>query len=348
MPTINHDVLLELSFNILRAVGVPEEDAETVSDHLVTSNLKGHDSHGVARLPVYVEQMRKSYVGWESHETVREAPALAVIDGHGANGVVAMRRVVDIAVDKARRTTFGAVGLSNVTHIGRVGDFPPRIAERDMIGMVWTNVGGIFTAPFGGVDRRMRPNPISFAVPRRDGPPFMLDMTLSAVAGGKVEQKLARDEPIPEGWLIDDQGRHVTDGNRFGDSDPDVAMLPLGGLQFGHKGHGLSMMMEMIVGPLSLAGCTTGENQGGNGVMVVAIDIEAFTDLDTYKGEVEALVQWVNSSRSLPGVDRLYAPGEIEEAEHERRLREGIDVPASTWEAISAVAGDLGVAVPVG
>ena len=188
MPTIHNDVLLELSFNILRAVGLPEEDAETVSEHLVTSNLKGHDSHGVARVPTYVEAMRKSYVRWESHEIVREAPALAVIDGHGANGIVAMRHVVDMVVDKARKTTFGAVGLSNVTHIGRVGDFPPRIAERDMIGMVWTNVGGVFTAPFGGVDRRMRPNPIAFAVPRRAGPPLMLDMTLSAVAGSKLKR----------------------------------------------------------------------------------------------------------------------------------------------------------------
>ena len=347
MPIVQHTVLRELSLQIFRAAGAPEEDARIVSEHLVDSHLKGHDSHGVWHMPAYARNMKRSYPVWERHEVIRESPAMAIIDGQGVNGIVAMTHAIGIAVEKARTTTFGAVALRNVTHIGRVGAFPPRMAEQGMIGMVWTNVGGMFMAPFGSADRRLRPGPMAYAVPRRDGPPFMLDVSMSVVAGGKVRQKMARNEPIPEGWLIDQEGQYVTDGQRY--DSPDVGVLPLGGLQFGHKGYGLAMMMEMIVGPLSLAGCTKGDgaDAGGQGVMVLAIDIESFTDLDTYREEVEGLVAWVTSARPLPGFERVYAPGEIEEETERRRIEEGIDIPQVYWDEIGKVANELSVPMPV-
>ncbi len=352
MPIVQHGVLRSLSSDIFKAAGVPEEDARIVSDHLVNSDLCGHESHGVWRIPRYVGDIKKRYVKWEEHEVLRETRSIAVIDGRGANGIVAVTRVRDIAVEKARASTIGVVGLHHVTHIGRLGDYPPRIAEQGMVGMVWTNVGGVFVAPFGSADRRLGPNPMAFAVPRRDGPPFMLDMSLSVVAGGKVRQKQVRNEPIPEGWLVDQQGRYATEGREF--DNPEVGVLPLGGLQFGHKGHGLAMMIEMIVGPLSLAGCTIGmgaaqgwgAGRDAGGIMVLAIDIESFTDLDTYAEQVEGFVQWVKSARPLPGVKEVYAPGEIEEETRQRRLTEGIDIPEPTWAAIGAVAGELSVRMP--
>ena len=123
-------------------------------------------------------------------------------------------------------------------------------------------------------------------------------------------------------------------------------MLPLGGMQFGHKGHGLAMMVEMLVGPLSHAGCTKQDGKGGGGVMVLAIDIEAFTDLDTYTDEVEALAEWVCSARPLPGFKKVYAPGEIEEETRVARLAAGIDLPQPVWDSIGEVAAELGVAMP--
>ena len=351
MPVVRHEVLRELSFEICKAAGIPVEDARIVSDHVVNSNLKGHDSHGVWYLPWYVRGkkghrvggMREQYVRWEEHEVVRESPSLAIIDGHGANGIVAMTQVVNTAVEKARTSTIGIVTLNNVTHVGRLGDYPPRIAGQGMIGIVWTNTGGVFMAPFGSGERRLPPNPMAFAVPRRHGPPFMLDMSLSVVAGGKVLQKEARNEPVPDGWLIDQQGHYVSEAARF--FDPQVAIPPLGGLESGHKGHGLAMMMEMIVGPLSLAGCTQGDSSG-NGIMVLAIDIGSFTDLDTYEEQVEGLAKWVKSAKPLPGVERVYAPGEIEEETQRRRLKEGIDIAASTWAELGTLAEELNVRMP--
>ena len=345
MPVVKHDVLNELSFTLLNKGGIPEDHAHIVADHLVKSNLKGHDSHGVARVPMYVERMKGTqYVRWEDHNVLRDTPTIAIIDGGGCNGIVASTLAVDIAVAKARTSTVGIVGLHNTTHVGRLGDFPVRIADQGMVGMVLTNVGGVFMSPFGSADRRLPPNPLAMAVPRRDGPPLMLDMTLSAVAGGKIQQKKARNQPLPEGWLIDHKGNYVTDPDGFDDAD-EVGMPPLGGLELGHKGHGLSMMMEAIVGPLSMAGVTR-DCKAGNGVLFIAIDIESFTDMDTYTEEVEGLVEWVTSARPLPGIQRLYAPGEIEEETTRKRMAEGIDVPDSTWAELTSTAEELNVPVP--
>ncbi len=344
MPVVQYDVLRSLSFDIFNATGIPADDARILADHLATSNLTGHDSHGVWFMPRYVPALRDNYRRWEDHEVIKDAPSFVQIDGKGANGIVAVTRAVDLAMEKARSAAFGMVGLKNVSHIGRLGDFPPRIADQGMIGMVWMNGGGEFLSPFGSADRRMRPEPIAFAVPRRNGPAFMLDMTLSVVAGGKIEQKIVRDEPIPDGWLVDSDGKYVNDGKRYHAEPENVGVLPLGGMQFGHKGHGLAMMIEMIVGPLALTGCTGG--QGGGGIMILAVDIGQFTDVEAYKDEVEAHADYVRSARPVPGFSKIYAPGDIEEERREERLRDGITIPDPTWQEIVETAGELGVSVP--
>ena len=344
MAVVPFDVLRELSFDIFKATGIPGDDAQILADHLATSNLVGHDSHGVWFMPRYVPALRKNYRRWEDHEILRDAPSFVQIDGKGANGIVAVTKALDLAMDKARNAAFGMVGLKNVSHIGRLGDFPPRMADQGMIGMVWMNGGGEFQSPYGSADRRLRPEPIAFAVPRRNGPAYMLDMTLSVVAGGKIEQKIVRGDPIPDGWLVDQEGRYVNDGKRYHNELENVGVLPLGGMQFGHKGHGLAMMIEMIVGPLALAGCTGA--QGGGGIMILAIDISQFTDLEAYKDEVEAHANYVRSARPVPGFSKVYAPGDIEEEHRKERLRDGILIPYSTWEEIAQTACELGVEIP--
>ena len=344
MPIVREHDLRRLAHDIAAATGIPGDDARIISDHYVDSNLLGHDSHGVWFLARGARGLKDRYVQWEDHEVVRENPCLTIIDGKGCNGIVAVTRSVDLAVEKARQATFGFVGLRNIGHIGRLGTFPPMMAEQGMIGMVWLNGGGLFMAPFGSADRRLRPEPIAFSAPRGGGrPPFMLDMSMTTVAGGNIEQKIVRDDPLPDGWLIDHEGKYVNDHRRYRDEE-DTAVPPLGGLDFGHKGYGLAMMVEMIVGPLTGAGCTDGA-QGGGGVMVLAIDIEAFTDRDTYAAQVEALASWVCSARPLPGVEQVYAPGEPEEAAKKRRLEEGIEIPDETWKDLVDVAVEFGVTI---
>lgn len=346
MPVIQHDALRRFAYDVFCAAGIPDDDARIVSDHLVESHLLGHDSHGTWFVPAYARGMKNKYARWEDHEVIRENPCLAVIDGKGANGIVAVTKALDLAVEKAKKATFGFVGLHNISHIGRLGDYPPRIADQGLLGMVWLNGGGVFMAPFGSADRRLRPEPIAFAAPRRDGPPFMLDMTMTVVAGGKIEQKSLRGEEMPDGWVVDQDGKDVHDPDRY-KTDPDnTGVLPLGGLQFGHKGYGLGMMVEMLVGPLSGAGCTKAASGTGGGTMILAIDIEAFTDLDTYKEEVEGLADWVHSAKPLPGFKKVYTPGEIEEEIRAQRLVEGIDLPDKVWDSFGELADELGVERP--
>ena len=343
MPIVKHDALERLAVDVFTAAGIPGDEARILGGHIVTANLLGHDSHGVWYISRYGGQALESYVPWREHEVLRESPLFRLFDGHGAHGIVALTRAASAAMDKAKVSGIGMAGVRNVTHMGRLGAYPTLIAEQGMIGMVWTNTGGLAVAPFGSADRRLRLAPVAYAAPRRNGPPFMLDMTFSVVAGGKIEQKIVRGEPVPEGWLIDEDGEYVTDGARY--HAQKASILPLGGLQFGHKGHGLGMMMEMIVGPLTLAGCTDGDGRGG-GALVTAIDIAAFTDVDTYLDEVEAFAAYVASAAPLSGVERVYAPGEMEEQVRKRRLQEGIDVPEPTWAEIGEIADRLGVAMP--
>lgn len=345
MPTLSPSMMQDFGRAIFEAAGLPTDQAQIAIDHLVESNLVGHDSHGIIRIPGYVRSLQAGDlrpVG--QHRVVRETPASLVIDANRSFGIVLCYQAMEMAIQRAQQHTFGAVAVHHSGHIGRLGAFPPMAAEQDCIGILMLNGGARFTAPFGGVARRLPPNPIAISVPREDGPPLMLDITTSVAAGGKVDVQRARGLPLPEGWLIDRHGNPVTDPNLFRDGD--VAMLPLGG-PFGYKGFGLAMMIDAIAGGLSWAGCSAAQpTRGGSGYLALAIRIESFIDPAEFKREVKTLVEWVKSSPTLPGVDKIYVPGEIEEERRRQREAEGIPLEETTWEEICATAASLGVPVP--
>ncbi len=345
MPVISHTVLRQFGYAIFQAAGLPEDQTRIVTDHLVNANLVGHDSHGMMRLPGYARALRRGGIRPAgNHEIVRETPASLVIDANWGIGIVVAHQAMQMAVDRAVQHTLGAVAVHRSSHIGRLGDFPPRAAEQDCVGILILNGGGRFTAPFGGTARRLPPNPIAISVPTHHGPPMMLDITTSMAAGGKVDIYRARNQPLPEGWLIDREGNPVTDPDAFRAGD--VAMLPLGGAA-GHKGYGLSMMIDAIAGGLSRAGCSAEHpTRGGSGFLALAVKIESFIDLDDFKREVQVLIDWVKSSPTQTGVDRIYLPGEIEDETRQQREVEGIFLEASTWSDILDVAGELDIPQP--
>ncbi len=346
MPIIQHDVLREFVYDMYIAAGGVEEDARIVSDHVVDSNLAGHDSHGVINAPTYVNEM----LGGASTgklEIVRETPSSAVIDANGALGMVAACKGMALAIEKARTNTIGAVGLHGCGHAGRMGDYPPRAAREGMIGIILLNGGGQLMHPFGGSARRLPPNPIAIAVPRKNGEPLMLDMTTTVVAGGKVLLKAARNEKMPEGWMIDREGNAVTDPSALRDCPDGSAIMPLGGFQFGHKGFGLGFMIDAIAGGLSWAGCSQANpTRGASGIVMIAIRIEDFIDLEVYREEIEALIDWVKSSPRLPGVEDIYVPGEFEILSREERLKTGIPIEDKTWNKLVETASSFGVPTP--
>ena len=194
--------------------------------------------------------------------------------------------------EKARLSGIATVVLRNTSHIGRVGAYPLMAAREGMIGQIFVNAGrlGYQIAPFGGIDGRLSTNPIAFAAPRRNAHPILVDMTTSVVAEGKVRLAINQGVQVPEGWLIDGKGQPTTDPDDFKD-DPPGAILPLGGAA-GHKGYGLSIMVELLGGALSGQGCAAGDREMiSNGVLINAYDIEYFTDLETFYDEVEGLTR---------------------------------------------------------
>jgi uncharacterized oxidoreductase len=347
MPILGHDDLQRMIYEMFIKAGAPEEEAKIISDHLIEASLVGHDSHGVIRARGYALGMQRGVNPSTNYKVVKETPATAVIDAQGGLGIVAAQKAIDMAIQKAKICTFGAVGMHHVTHTGRIGAFPVRAAKEGLIGICLLNGGGQLMAPFGGTARRLPPNPLSVAIPRKDAEPLMLDMTTSVVAGGKVELKMARGEKLPEGWMIDKEGKAVTDPTTIWRNRDDSAILPLGGLQFGHKGFGLGIVVDVLAGGLSWAGCSQQKpTHGANGFLAMAIKIEDFIPLAEFVKEVEALVDWVKSSPKLPGVSQIYVPGEIEQVTKQKRLKEGIYIEDTTWKGLVEMASSLNVTVP--
>jgi hydroxycarboxylate dehydrogenase B len=342
---IPHTTVRALGFALFQSAGLPEEQAAVAIDHLVESNLMGHDSHGVIRVPGYLNAIRNGAmrpVG--EHRIVRETPTSAVIDANHSFGIVLAYEAMQMAVQRAKEYTFGGIAVHHSTHIGRLGAYPPLAAQEECIGVCLLNGGARFTAPFGGVGRRLPPNPISIAIPTGTGASLMLDITTSMAAGGKVDVYRARGLPVPDGWLVNQAGDTVTDPNLFRGND--VAMLPLGG-PLGYKGYGLAMMIDAIAGGLSWAGCSSANpTRGGSGYLMLAINIASFIDPEEFKQEVQHLINWVKSSPTMPGVDHIRIPGEIEDENLARRTESGLPIEETTWQEICDAAGEFGVAVP--
>lgn len=345
MPTIHHQPLRDFGYALFEAAGVPADQARVATDHLVESNLMGHDSHGVLHMVGYIRGLQSGAIQPVGNQKIiRETPVSAVIDANRSFGIVLTYEAMRMAVERAKTHTLGAVAVHRASHIGRLGAFPPLAAAEDCIGVIMLNGGGRFVAPFGGTARKLPPNPIAISVPTLDGPAMMLDMTTSMVAGGKVLVAASKGQALPEDWMVDLAGNSVTDPNQFRSND--VAMLPLGGA-LGYKGYGLAMMIDAIAGGLSWAGCSSEEpTRGGSGYLALAIKIESFIDVAEYKKEVQRLIEWVKSSPTMPGVDQIYLPGEIEAERQRKHEAEGITIPEGIWGEIIETARGLGVAVP--
>lgn len=345
VPRFKPETLRRIGYTLFETAGCTLEDARAVVDHLVESNLFGHDSHGAIR---FYEYARAIYEGRfqprAAPEVVRDSPCAAVVDARGSLGQVGATFATHLAMEKAREHGIATVGLRNTSHIGRVGAYPLIAARAGLIGQIFVNAGhlGYQIAPFGGIDGKLSTNPIAFAAPRRGADPILVDMTTSIVAEGKVRIAINRGEEVPEGWLIDGEGNPTTDPNDF-KADPPGAILPLGG-RAGHKGYGMSMMVELLGGALSGQGCAAGERAMiSNGVLLTVYHIEHFVDLDAYYDEVEALIRHVKSSRLTPGFEEILVPGEPEFRSARRREAEGIEVDERTWETICEAARDFGL-----
>jgi uncharacterized oxidoreductase len=336
------DQLEALATRIFAALGVPGGDAAWVARLLVRANLRGHDSHGVIRVPQYVGSIRKGETNPRPAMAVlQETPTTAIVDGDLGLGQVVARRATEVALDKAARHGLAAVGVRGSNHIGRLADYAELAAERGFVGLVWTNAPTApSVVPHGGISRRLSTNPLAVAIPGPGGGvAISVDLATSIVAEGKVRVKRNRKEPLPAGWAIDPAGRGVTDSEGFY-GPPRAGLLPMGG----HKGTALGLVVEVLGGILSGEGAI-GDRTGPvrNGTFLLLIEVARFLPLLDFTGQVTDLVRWVKSSTPASGVAEVLVPGEPEARSEAHRRTHGIPVEAETWRQIEEIAAELGV-----
>ena len=333
MPIFKAEQLYDLGIGIFRALGVREEDARCVMDHLIQANLMGHDSHGVMRIKDYAEEIKKGKINIKARPVIiHETPTTAVIDGKWQFGQVIAKMGMETAVRKAKENYLGAVGLIHCNHIGRLGAYAQMAAEQGMIGLAMCNSGpkeGI-VAPYGGRKPRLSTNPISAGVPAGKVKPFLMDFATSVVAEGKVRIKYFRGDKVPLGWIIDKEGNPTENP---GDLYDGGALLTFGG----HKGYALSLLASILGGAL------IGEYGRGNGTFMLAINVEGFVSYGKFLEKVDELLLKIKDTPPMPGVERVWIPGEPEFETMEVRRAKGITITEKTWQNLSDLARELGL-----
>jgi uncharacterized oxidoreductase len=345
MPTFQPEPLESLARLVFQGIGVPDAGAAWMASLLIRANLRGHDSHGVIRIPQYVASWKKG----ESNPTaepiiVQDGPATALIDGKKGFGQIVARRGMEVAMEKAAAIGIAGVGVYNSNHIGRLADYTEMALARDMLAMLFVNAGGAGQrmAPWGGRAPRLSTNPLAFACPTGSAVPISFDVATTVAAEGKVRLKRNRKEQTPPGWLIDADGKPTTDPNDLYGT-PEGSILPVGG----HKGYSMALMVEVLGGIIARAGYSR-ETPGPvmNGIFMVVVDISRFVSPGTFRAEADDLIRYLKTSPPVPGGGEIMYPGEPEARTEAERRRQGVYVEDETWQQIVRVARDLGVSVP--
>jgi len=351
MPTFKSDKLLQVSRALLGAAGASEREANIVSDLLIEANLCGVDSHGVSNLKAYIDLIEQGKIKpGAKNVMVKETATTALVDANWGFGQVACSEAVELVVGKAERNMVSVVGMLRCNHIGRLGAYSEMIAERGMIGSICAN-SDPSVAPYGGMKSMLGTNPISLGFPAGTEKPIIVDFATSASAEGKIRVALQKGEKIPEGWILDKNGKPTTDPADLYEAPLPPVQVKVVGAQLpmaGHKGFGLALAVDVLGGALTGTGCSHDihvPNEWANGVLIQALNIEAFSSMEEYERRVDKLITDIKSSPRTSGVDEIQMPGEPEFRMREERAKSGIPVSDVTWNAILGVAKKYGVDV---
>jgi LDH2 family malate/lactate/ureidoglycolate dehydrogenase len=331
---------------LFEAWGLPNPDAAVTADVLVRADLMGIDSHGLTLIPLYDEMIRSGRLEPRAQiRVVRSFGATAVIDGGGGFGQAPSVRAMDLAIERARTFGIGAVGVRNSNHYGAAGVYALSAAEAGLIGLSTTAVYKPSIVPTFGREPRLGTNPIAFAAPGLNGPPFLLDMATSTIAIGKLKLAAREGKALPDGWALDPEGRPQ--------SDPDQAladrlMTPLGGSRSmgGHKGYGLAAMVEVLSTVLPGASYAPLRDPDASrfdvGHFQMAIHPEAFRDAGAFERDLDDFVDCLRATRPADEAEPVRVPGDPEHESYLRRSREGVPIPRSLAQAVEAIARSSG------
>ncbi len=335
----------DLATQILVNAGVAEEDAAIVADSLIEADLRGMNSHGIIRLPVYTERLIKGGVtARPNFELVSESPGTALYDAGNGLGAVATSKAMNVAIEKARTTGIAAVGIRNSNHNGEGARYVKQAAAADMIGIATTNSSPIMPV-WGGQDPLTGPLPIAFGIPTNNDP-IILDMALGMSSRGKILYHLEKGMELPQGWLVDAEGSPTTDPSWINKGG---WILPIGG----HKGWGLILMCEILSGILT--GGSFGreltnlydnlDTPQRNGHLVIALNVSSFLDIVHFKERLDEYVSVIKQSKLASGFDEILLPGEIESRKHAQQRTDGISISQSVVNDLFTLAASLNIEV---
>lgn len=334
---IEAHALRNLTSKIFVAAGCEKEEAERIASHLVDANLVGHESHGVIRIKTYVEWLQAGLVlPNQTVDIVLQNEVLAVVDGKSGFGQSIGEQAVQLGIDKCRKFGVSVIALRDSGHLGRIGDWPEMAAKAGLMSLHFVNTSGkgLLVAPFGGIERRMSANPIAAGVPIDGCEPIVLDISCCTIAEGKIRVALNKGVALPDGCVIDDEGRPCNDPQTFYEAPG--AILPIAG----HKGYGLGIIVELLAGALTGGDCTNPANSDRlhNGMLSIYLDPRHFAQHEPLQAEIARFIEYVKSSKTMTPEGEILMPGELEARNRALRSREGVELDDMTWTQIRAVA----------
>jgi L-2-hydroxycarboxylate dehydrogenase (NAD+) len=359
-PTTTHIATTEMATTAMRlsvsrltafvarafvAAGLPKPDAQILADLMVAADLRGSDTHGVIRLPLYVRRLRAGGINAKPNiRVISDRTSVALIDGDNGMGHLVMRRAAELAIEKAKATGIGWVGARMSNHAGPAALYVTMPLAHDMIGLYFAVGSNNHLPPWGGSESLLGTNPMAVAVPAMEEPAIVLDMAPTVAAYGKVRLKAQRGEPMPIGWMIDREGKPLTDPKRADEGH----LLPIGD----YKGYGLSLVIGLLAGALNRAALgrqvidfvKEAGKATNTGQAIAALSIDAFMPVGEFKRAVDEVIRDIRQSRRLPGVERIWLPGEQSHSKRLERQEHGIPVPKALRDSLEAIARDLGIA----
>jgi len=347
MVSVAADALIDLVRDIFVAAGCSHKEGTQLGRSLVSSNLAGHDSHGVVRVPRYLQwKSEGAFLPDQTIEVVRQTPVLAVVDGCYGFGQTIAPQAVEMGINKCRGTGLSLVALRNSGHVGRVGEWAEMAADAGLVSIHHVNAPqSLLVAPYGATSARYSTAPYACGIPRDDGQHLILDFATSVVAEGKVLVASQGGKPLPEYALVSQDGRIAGDPRfLYGDFEADGprdyrngagAIRAMGD----HKGSGLAFMVELLGGSLTGTGAPDEQrSRWANGMLSIYIDPKVLDPDGFFPADVSRYLAYFKSAKPIEPDGEVLYPGEPERRMRETRLRDGIPVPETTWTAIRTAA----------
>ncbi|MEW6450517.1 MAG: Ldh family oxidoreductase [Pseudomonadota bacterium] len=325
------------------ACGVPTADAATIAKQMIEADLTGFDAHGIFRLSSYCENIRSGRINPKANiKIAKRAPATALIDGDNGMGHLIMTYAANIAVEIARESGIGWVGVRRSNHAGAAGVYAEIPVKQQMVGIYAAVSTANHMAPWGGAEALIGTNPLAVGIPAGKEPPIVLDIATSVSSFGSIRQRLVSGEPMPDGWVVHSEtGQPINDPKKVGEG----VLLPIGG----YKGSGLALIIGLLAGVLNSAAfgrdvidfTKPGTEETNTGQFIAAIDVSRFLPPEVFAAEVDRHMRDFKSSKRLPGVDAIRMPGEDRRRRRAERSKNGVALPDSLLKQLDDLAAKL-------